>query len=296
MTTVLEDGMDLQRSRAPMLMLSLGILATLGSALLGQTNQVSTEALHMFAGTWVARAPGENAPFLILKLRGQDGKLSGTMNHFKIAMTGAGGMVGTHGMPGDSPIEDLSISDGDLGFVWNGDARLRGDRVKFVLEGTTRARLVIMVSVEQIREIMADNPGAGGFNPVIYLNRDLESENEKQLASPNEKSWEPGMMAVLINTAEVQYKFARGVYADYATLLHSGQLKETGGREFTVLPGNLQSSSDPLPGYRLHLLTSEDGSSYQLSIQQKARDCGVALFTDETGIIFEGRHNSCAVK
>ena len=199
-------------------------------------------------------------------------------------------------MPGGFPIEDLRVLEGDLGFVWNSDDQLRGDQVKFVLEGTTRARIVIMVSAEQIQKIMADNPEASGFNPVIYLNRELESENEKPVESPREKPWEPGMMAVLINTAEAQYKFATGIYADYPTLLHSGQLKETGGREFIVLPGSLQSISDPLPGYDLHLLTSPNGSSYQLSIQEKARDCGRGLFTDETGVVFEGRPSGCAVK
>ncbi len=292
--------MNLQRSRA-LLMLLLGILvarlAPLGTSVLAQTNRVSTEdPLQAFVGTWVARTSAEDAPFLVLKLHIKSGKLSGTINHFTVAVTNTGGIVGTHGMPGDFPTEDLRVLDGDLGFVWNSDDHLRGDQVKFVLEGTTRARIVIMVSAEQIQKIMADNPGASGFNPVIYLNRELESENEKQVDSASEKSWEPGMMAVLINTAEAQYRFATGVYADYPTLLHSGQLKETGGREFTVLPGSLQSISDPLPGYDLHLLTSPNGRSYQLSIQEKARDCGRGLFTDETGVVFEGRPSGCAVK
>ena len=96
------------------------------------------------------------------------------------------------------------------------------------------------------------------------------------------------MLVGLINTAEAQYKFAHGVYADYAKLLRSGQLKDTGGREFTVLPWNLQSETDPLPGYRLRLLVAPHGVSYQLSIQQATADCGTGLFSDETGVIFEG--------
>jgi hypothetical protein len=292
--------MNLQRSRAPMLMLLLGIvvmrLATLSTLVLGQTNRVSTNARHAFVGTWVARAPGEKAPFLVLTFRETNGKLSGIMTHSGLAVKGTGRIVGTHGMQDEFPIEDLNVSDGDLGFVWSGDSPLRGDRVKFVLEGTTKAQLVIVVRDEQMQKILADNPDASGFNPVIYLDRELESEPETQAANPAKDSWEPGMMAVLINIAEAQYKLVRGVYADYPTLLRSGQLKETGGREFTVLPGNLQSISDPLPGYRLELLTSPNGSSYQLSIQQKARDCGVGLFTDETGVIFEGRPNGCAVQ
>ena len=292
--------MGLQRSGIAVLKLSLGILvvrlALLSTPVVAQTYPVSTgNSLQAFVGTWIARTSGENDPFLILKFREMNGKLTATMNHFKIAVTNTGGIVGTHGLQGDSPVEDLRVLDGEVDFAWNSDDQLRGDRAKFVLQGTTKARLVIMVTAEQIQRVMADNPGASGFNPVIYLNC-VEPENQKQVASPREKSWEPGMMAVLINTAEAQYKFATGVYADYPTLLHSGQLKETGAREFTVLPGNLQSASDPLPGYRLHLLTSPNGSSYQLSIQEKARDCGIGLFTDETGVVFEGRPSSCAGK
>lgn len=198
-------------------------------------------------------------------------------------------------MPVESPVADLALVDGDLDFVWGGDPPLRGDRAKFVVEGTRKAVLVILVSGEQVQQIMADNPGASGFNPVVYMTRDEQTDNEKQTRSPVEK-WEVGMMARLINTAEAQYKFAKGRYADYATLLSSGQLKETGGREFTLVPGNLQSESNPLPGYRLRLLISSDGGSYELSIRDKTADCATGFFSDETGLIFEGLARECPAK
>jgi hypothetical protein len=100
-------------------------------------------------------------------------------------------------------------------------------------------------------------------------------------------------MARLINTAEAQYKFTNGRYADYSTLLHSGQLKETDGHEFKISPRNLESETDPLPGYRLRLLIPSDASSYQLSIREKTADCGRGLFSDETGVIFEGQPVKC---
>src|SRR5208283_11431 len=187
---------------------------------------------------------------------------------------------------GETPIADLIIGDGDLRFVW-GEPPLDGDEAKFVLEGTKKGQVVIMVSPEQMRKIMADNPGASGFNPVIYVSREAETEDEKHTERSAEK-WETRTMMGLINTAEAQYKFAHGVYANYATLLRSGQLKKAGGREFTLLPRNLQSETDPLPGFRLRLLISRDGSSYQLSIQERTTDCGTGLFSDETGVIFEG--------
>lgn len=282
--------MNVQRFRTPMLTFLLGVvvirLATLSASIVGQTNRPSTyDPLNAFVGTWVARRLGENTPFLVLKLHESNGKLSGTMSHFKIRVIGNGTITGDLGI-GESPVADLTVGDGDLRFVW-GEPPLGGDEARFVLEGTEKAQVVIMVSAEQTQKIMADNPAASGFNPMIHVSREAETDNGKQTESSAEK-WEIGMMAGLINTAEAQYKFAHGIYADYATLLHSGQLKETGGREFTLLPRSLQSETTPLPGYQLRLLISQDGSSYQLSIQQRTADCATGLFSDETGIIFEG--------
>ena len=282
--------MNVQRSRTPMLTLLLGVvvmrLVTLSPSAVAQTNRPSTyDPLNAFVGIWAAKRPGESTPFLVLKLHESNGKLTGTMSHFKIGVIGNGTITGNPGM-GESPVADLTVGDGDLRFAW-GEPPLGGDEAKFVLEGTKKAQVVIMVSPEQTQKIMADNPGASGFNPVIYVSREAETDNEKQTESSAEK-WEIGMMAGLINTTEAQYKFAHGIYANYAALLRSGQLKETGGREFTLLPRNLQSEADPLPGYRLRLLISQDGSSYQLSIQETTADCGTGLFSDETGVIFEG--------
>ena len=100
------------------------------------------------------------------------------------------------------------------------------------------------------------------------MSREERTDTDSQgKAEGSPEKWQVGRLVGLINTAEAQYKFAHGVYAAYATLLRSGPLKDTGGREFTVLPGNLQSETDPLPGYRFRLLVSPGGSSYQLSIQ-----------------------------
>lgn len=292
--------MNLQRFRTPIRTLLLGVfvlrLTVLGGQSLAQANQASTNGpLKAFVGTWEARAPGEKTPFLVVNLHESNGKLSGTMSHFKIAVVGSGRVIGTPARPGESPIADLTVRNGDLSFVWGGDPPLRGGQCKFVIEGTQKASLIIFVTAQEMQEIMADNPGARGFNPVISVSREAETNFEERTEKSAQK-WEAASMARLINTAEVQYEFANGSYANYATLLHSGQLKETGEREFTVLPGNWQSETNPLPGYRFRLLISADGSSYQLSIQERTADCGTGLFSDETGIVFEGRASDCQAR
>jgi hypothetical protein len=224
-----------------------------------------------------------------------DGKLIGTMSHFKIAVVGTGRIVGSQVIAAESPVSDLTVSEGEVGFVWSGDPPLRGGHVRFVVQGTKVAYLLIPVSDEEMKKIMSDSPGASGFIPIIWMRRKPEFGNEKQQQETSVEKWEITTEASLINAAEFQYKFANGVYADYSTLLHSGQLQKTGGRQFTLVPRNLQSATDPLPGYLLRLLVSPDRSAYQFSIQNKtSADCASAIFSDETGVIFDGHTLGCS--
>ncbi len=61
-----------------------------------QTNPASTfDPLSAFVGTWTATKSNESTSFLTLKLMESDGKLVGTMSHFKIGVVGTGRIVGT---------------------------------------------------------------------------------------------------------------------------------------------------------------------------------------------------------
>ena len=292
--------MKFQWARPALLTLLIGLVAvslvTVGCAAPAQTNRVSTYGpLTAFVGTWTARTQGESTPYLVLKLKESNGKLTGTTTHLKIKVNGNGKITGGPGMPGESPLLDLKSWGSDLGFIWNGDSRLQGVQAKFMVQGTEQALLVLILPPEKMQaaqETILESPGA--FNPVISLSREMETDNKMQTESSVEH-WEAVFMARLINTAEAQYKFTNGRYADYNTLLHSGQLKETDGHEFKVSPRNLESETDPLPGYRLRLLISTDASSYQLSIREKTADCGSGLLSDETGVIFEGHPVECQV-
>ncbi|HET6843370.1 MAG TPA: hypothetical protein VFK06_17080 [Candidatus Angelobacter sp.] len=232
---------------------------------------------------------------MVLRFRENNGKLTGTTTHFRMRVIGRGAITGSHETADESPLIDLKVWGSDLGFTWDGDSRLQAVPAKFMLQGTQRALLVLILTDEKRQaeqQIMKDSPGASGFNPVISLRRATEPANKSDTEN-HSAPWEATFMARLINVAEAQYKFSNGHYADYHTLIVSGQLKETNGHEFTISPKNLESETDPLPGYRLRLLVLPDGSSYQLSIREKTEDCGVSVFTDETGVILEGRPAEC---
>ena len=279
-------------------MVARGIAATMILApALTQTSRDSTfDPVSAFVGTWTATKPNESIPFLTLKLRESGGKLIGTMSHFKIGVVGTGRIIGSQVMAAESPVSDLTVSAGEVGFAWSGDPPLHGGHVRFVVQGTKVAYLLIPVSIEEMKKIMSDSPGASGFIPIIWMRRNPEAGNEKQHESSVEK-WEITTEASLINAAEFQYRLANGIYADYSTLLRSGLLQETGARQFTLVPKNPQSATDPLPGYLLRLMVSPDGSSYQFSIQEKtSADCAAAVFSDETGVIFDGHTLGCSGK
>ena len=279
--------MDLQR------IVVMGIVAGIASVValfptLAQTNRVSAfDPLGAFVGTWAATKPNENAPFLVLKLSESDGKLSGTISHFKIGVVGNGRIIGTPLNTSESPVSDLTVREGQVFFAWRGDPPLHGGQASFMLRGTEVAYLLIPVSAEEMQRIMSGNPGASGFAPIIWMRHKSEAGNEKLQESSTEK-WEVTTVASLINAAEFQYEFANGIYADYPTLVRSGQLQRTRA-QFTVVPETLQSVSDPLPGYLIRLVVTPDGRSYELSIQEKTFvDCALGIFSDETGIIFDG--------
>jgi hypothetical protein len=241
------------------------------------------DPLSTYVGTWVATNPGESAPFLVLRLSVVNAKLQGTMSHFKIGGVRNGELVLSPLTFAESPISDLTLSNSSFWFVWGGDAPFRGGEMKFIAEGTNVARLNLFMNPGEGDEIFDHNKGLRGLPPLIQLHREGTVVSQDQLRDQAD-DWKPLATVRLINEAEVQYRFDHGVYADYATLLNSGQLERTGGHNWTVVPVNLQLKSEPLPGYVIRLGLSSQG--YKVSIVGKtSANCTFGLFSNETGVV-----------
>jgi hypothetical protein len=254
-----------------------------------QTNQVSAyDPLKVFVGTWTAKKPNESIPYLFLKLKENDGQLTGIISHFNIGSR-------SPGQPGESPITDLRVTSGELTFTWRGDPPLHEVHARFVLAGTQVAHLILVLSKGDLPIIRAESPGVSGMNPAFSMRREVEGAGLAPAGGEKAaRPWEAPFLARLINTAELQYQISNRVYADYPTLVRSGQLQETGRRDFTILPGSVQSETDPLPGSLVSLRVSADKGSYQLLIREKTSTaCERSLFSDESGIISEGRALGC---
>jgi len=241
------------------------------------------DPLSTYVGTWVATNPGESAPFLMLRLSVVNAELQGTMSHFKIGGVRNGELVLSPLTFAESPISELTLSDSSLWFVWGGDAPFHGGKMKFIAEGTKVARLNLFMNPGESDEIFAHYKGLRGLPPRIQLHREGTVVNEDQSRAPAE-DWKPLATVWLINEAEVQYRFDHGMYADYATLLNSGQLEKTGRHNWTIVPVNLQSKREPLTGYVIRLDPSSQ--SYKVSIVgNTSENCTSGLFSNETGVI-----------
>ncbi len=241
----------------------------------------------VFSGTWVAANPGAVAPFMALTLRAGEAGFSGTMTRFAVAVDG-NRIAGAARNAPPATLADVRVSGGEVEFTWAGEEPLGGGAVRFVLQGTDVGYLVLPASAGEIKKLMAANPGASGFSPVIALRRKTEGTGVTSTSASAAPSWEAPATARLINAAELQYRFAHHRYAAYDQLVRSGVLRKTAAQQFTVVPKTIDAVDDPLPGYAVRLTMSANGQSYQLSIVQRAsgaRPTGV--FSDESGVLFE---------
>ena len=288
------------RSLAIAAVFSVVVLLSVFSTLERTHAGAQYDALEAFVGTWMAKNQSGSTRFVILKLHESGGRLLGTINHSKFRVGRDDGRITGNGeMLGEVPISIGSVSNGDFGFRLGANPPFPRGEGKFVLEGTRVAHLMFPFSEEQRRSLMTESR-ANAFYPDFEVSREQEDVVGKLLGgdrdtaqSPASRRWEVQFSARFINTAEAEHRFTSGRYADYLTLLHSGEIEQTGRREFTWLPGNLRSGgrgpeTEPLPGYSFRLLVSADTKSYQLSIREKTPGiCAYGVFTDETGIISE---------
>ena len=102
-----------------------------------------------------------------------------------------------------------------------------------------------------------------------------------------------------INAAEASYKKNLGAYATWDTLLSNGDFSETGTKWApetfpTVAHAMYGSAPEIVPGWKLRLQLSKEGTAYDL-ILEDATDpkCSFAVFADERGIIRQGKSVDC---
>jgi hypothetical protein len=104
-----------------------------------------------------------------------------------------------------------------------------------------------------------------------------------------------------INTAEANYKKSHGVCADWETLLGNGDFTETGTKwapeSFpTVAHAMYSRGPEIVPGWKLRLVLSKDGSGYDLLLEDATDPkCRYAVVSDERGLIRQSKAIDCVI-
>jgi hypothetical protein len=102
-----------------------------------------------------------------------------------------------------------------------------------------------------------------------------------------------------INSAEANYRKTHGSYATWNTLFSNGDFKDSGTKWSseslpTVAHAMYGSGPEIVPGWKLRLNLSKDGTAYDLSLEDVTDSkCGYAVTSDERGMIRQGKSVAC---
>ena len=102
-----------------------------------------------------------------------------------------------------------------------------------------------------------------------------------------------------INAAEANYKQKHGTYATWDVFMSNGDFSNTGTKWApeslpTVAHAMYGSGPEIVPGWRLRLVVSKDGTSYELSLEDVAdTKCHFAITSDDRGVVRQGKSVDC---
>jgi hypothetical protein len=108
-------------------------------------------------------------------------------------------------------------------------------------------------------------------------------------------------LAKAINAAETDYRKKHDVYANWDTLVGIGDFSSSGTKwapaEFpTVAHALYGNGAEIVPGWRLRLQLSKGDKAYDLLLEDVTDPkCGYAVFSDERGLIRQGKSIDCAL-
>jgi hypothetical protein len=104
-----------------------------------------------------------------------------------------------------------------------------------------------------------------------------------------------------INAAEADYRKKHDVYANWDTLVGIGDFSSSGTKwapaEFpTVAHALYGNGAEIVPGWRLRLHLSKGDKAYNLLLEDVTDPkCSYAVFSDERGLIRQGKSIDCAL-
>jgi hypothetical protein len=98
----------------------------------------------------------------------------------------------------------------------------------------------------------------------------------------------------VINAAEYAYRQSHKRFGSWQELYETGALTEAQRTADEWRRVAFATGPEAVPGYRLTLIVSADGSAYSTSLREiRNTGCGLSSFSDQTGQIYEGTALNC---
>jgi hypothetical protein len=98
----------------------------------------------------------------------------------------------------------------------------------------------------------------------------------------------------VINAAESAYRHTHSRFGSWRELYDSGVLWDVQRPEAEWRKVAFATGPETIPGYRLNLVLSAEGSAYSISLQDTdSKGCGSALFSDQSGVVYQGAPLDC---
>lgn len=118
-----------------------------------------------------------------------------------------------------------------------------------------------------------------------------QTQASNPMLTPLEKAVE---VVRVINAAEYDYRTDHDRFGSWDEVYASGavtNLQQTWPRMKDL---SIASGPEVIPGFRLTLLVDNDRSAYSLSLHEmKSHGCGLSVFSDQSGLIYEGTIVDC---
>ncbi len=150
---------------------------------------------------------------------------------------------------------------------------------------------------------MRRNLKAAALLMLLILSCQVPSWPQKGSAVPMDRERERRSfaqnLARAINAAETDYHKKHEVYANWDTLTSLGDFSQNGTKwaspDFPTVGHALYGAGPEIvPGWRLRLLLSNGAKTYDVLLEDVTDPkCSYAVFTDERGLIRQGRSIDC---
>jgi hypothetical protein len=98
----------------------------------------------------------------------------------------------------------------------------------------------------------------------------------------------------VINAAEYDYRTEHGRFASWREVYASGAVTNLLQTWPKIKDLSISPADEVIPGFRLTLLVAEEGAAYSVALREMKTDqCGLSVFTDQAGLIYEGKIVDC---